>query len=344
MAQNAPVAAKERRGTLALACAAILAFTLSLAGSALKSTIQVYFSSIAHGLNADLGVFAWSTTSFAIVIAIASPVVGAMADRFGGAAILVTGSVLAGTTFLVCAAVPSVLLFAPTYGVVGALSFTMMSYVPLGKLADELFAERGEGLAYAVMTNGPAVGFITLVPLWVWVGSFVSWRPIFVAAGVVMLAVLTPLALLLKRLAAEDGDAEGGGHIDIARPGFREQVSFALRDRSFVTLAIAFTGCGVTMAFVDVHLVTDLDMAGMQSSVVSGSLSLLGAFEILGALIAGRQCDRGRLKQTLVTGYALRGTAMLMLAFTPTTATSLIFGVVFGASYMVTVVATSIWV
>jgi predicted MFS family arabinose efflux permease len=98
------------------------------------------------------------------------------------------------------------------------------------------------------------------------------------------------------------------------------------------------------MAFVDVHFVTHLDMAGMGPAVVSGSLAVLGTFEILGALVAGRLCDRGRIKQTLACGYGLRGSAMLLVAFTPTAATSLIFGLVFGVSYMATVVATTLWV
>ncbi len=330
--------------------AAVLAFTLSLSGSALKNTIQVDFSPIAADLGSTLGQFAWSTTTFAVVIAVASPIVGVLADRFGGAAVLVTGTVLAGVTFLACAAAPGVGVFAPVYGVFGAFAFTMLSYVPLGKLASELFAEQGEGLAYAVMTNGPAVGFVVLVPLWVWLGTFVSWRLVFTAAGTAMLAVLTPLALVLRRLSADtedeavpaevavDGDAAG------AVSTFRARLGTVLRDRTFRTLSLAFAGCGVTMAFVDVHLVTHLDMAGMGATVVSGTLAVLGVFEILGSLVAGRLCDQGRIKETLVGGYGLRGVAMVLVAFHPTAATSLLFGVVFGVSYLATVVATTLWI
>jgi predicted MFS family arabinose efflux permease len=332
-----------QRRTAVLVFAATLALVLSLSGSALKSTVQVYFAMIANGLHAGLGTFAWSTTTFAIVIAVASPLVGALADRFGGSAVLVTGTVLAGGTFLFCAAVPDVLLFAPVYGIIGALSFTMLSYVPLGKLADELFAGRGEGLAYAVMTNGPAVGFMVLVPVWVWLGTLVSWRVVFVGAGVAMLVVLTPLALMIRRLAAEDTGAGPAGPPDVPLTA-RERLVLAVGNRSFMILAVAFGACGVTMAFIDVHMVADLEMAGMHPVVVSGSLSLLGAFEIAGSLVAGRMCDRGLIKQTLVAGYALRGTAMLLLALTPTAATAMVFGALFGLSYMVTVVATTLWI
>jgi predicted MFS family arabinose efflux permease len=340
---TADFARTSSRRIRSLIFAAALAFTLSLAGSALKSTVQVYFSSIAGSMHVGIGAFAWSTTSFAIAIAIASPVVGVLADRFGGAAVLVAGTALAGAAFLLCAIAPSVLVFAPTYGIVGALSFTMLSYVPLGKLADELFAGRGEGLAYAAMTNGPAVGFIVLVPLWVWVGTMVSWRVVFTVAGAVMLTLLTPLALQIRRLSTDDPDAGPIVTTDFQLT-FRQRLASAVSNRSFVILAIAFGGCGVTMAFVDVHFVADMNMAGMRPAVVSGSLASLGALEIVGSLVAGRMCDRGLIKQTLMIGYAMRGTAMLLFAFTPTTATALGFGVIFGVSYMVTVVSTSLWV
>lgn len=344
MTRSAEIAAASRdRRMRSLAFAAAFAFTLSLAGSALKSTVQVYFDSIAGSLHVGIGAFAWSTTSFAIAIAIASPVVGGLADRVGAAAVLVAGTVLAGAAFLVCAIAPGVLVFAPVYGVAGAVAFTMLSYVPLGKLADELFRGRGEGLAYAAMTNGPAVGFVVLVPLWVWVGSMVSWRVVFAVAGTVMLGLLTPLALQIRRFSSEAPGTVAAA-ATVAQIGFRQRLATALGNRSFVLLALAFGGCGVTMAFVDVHLVADMNMAGMQPPVVSGSLAILGTLEILGSLVAGRMCDRGLIKLTLMLGYAVRGVAMLLFAVTPTMVTSLGFGAVFGASYMMTVVSTVLWV
>jgi predicted MFS family arabinose efflux permease len=325
----------------ALVFAAGLAFTLSLAGSALKSTVTVNFPDIAHGLNTTVDRFAWSTTIFAIGIALASPLVGAMADRWGGSTVLTTGTVLAGAAFLLCAAAPGVLQFAPTYGVLGSISYTMLSYVPLGKLADELFAGRGEGLAYAAMTDGPAVGFIVLVPLWVWLGSQLSWRTVFVAVGAIMLVLLTPLALLLGRLSASGDVGPASAPLPMS---IGERLRTVLGDRDFIFVTLAFGGCGVTMAFVDVHLVNDLQMADMPGGVVSGTLSLLGLFELIGSLVAGRLCDHGLIRPTLVVGYGLRALAMFMLVAAPNTASSLGFGVVFGASYMVTVVATMLWI
>jgi predicted MFS family arabinose efflux permease len=329
-------------GSAGLILAAGLAFTLSLAGSALKSTVQVYFSDVAASLSVGIGLFAWSTTLFAVGIAVASPVVGYLADRFGGAIVLVAGSLITGGTFLACAVAPSTYVFAPIYGLFGSVAFTMLSYVPLGKLADELFAERGEALAYAVMTNGPAVGFMVLVPLWVWLGTFLSWRAVFVFAGIFMILVLVPLAAYLRHLTNDDGTLDGVDSRE--RVGLKSRLTPLVGNYRYLALTLAFGGRGVTMAFVDVHMVTDMHMANVDATAISASIFLLGLLEIVGALAAGKVCDRGYVKQTLLVGYGLRGIAMLTFAFTPTIATSLAFGVIFGSSYMATVVATTIWI
>lgn len=331
-----------RARTTALMTVAGLAFVLSLSGSAIKNTVQVYFSDIADGLGVGIGAFAWSTTLFAAGIAVASPVVGYSADRFGGAPVLVTGTALTGLTFLVCAAAPTTVLFAPVYGVVGSAAFAMLSFVPLGKLADELFTGRGEGLAYAVMTNGPAVGFMVLVPLWVWLGTFLSWRSVFALAGIVMLVAMVPLSLYLGRSVRRlQLGIEAGVPAQI---GVTMRVAIAVRDRRYVLLVLAFGGCGVTMAFVDVHMVADMQMAGVHPTAVSVSIFVLGLLEIVGALVAGRLCDRGLIKQTLLAGYALRGAAMVIFGFSPTAVSSIAFGALFGASYMATVIATTLWI
>lgn len=321
-----------------------LAFALSLSGSALKSIVQVYFSDIAHGLSVGLGTFAWATTLFAIGIAVASPIVGYLADRFGGAPVLVFGTILAALTFLACAAAPSAFAFAPVYGMLGSIAYTMLSYVPLGKLADEVFANRGEGLAYSVMTNGPAVGFMVLVPLWVWLGTFLSWRTVFAIAGAFMLVVLTPVALFLRASLAEDTQNTEDSETLATSISIAARLRPILSNGRYVALAVSFGGCGVTMAFIDVHMVNSMHMAGVGPSAISGAVFLLGLLEIVGALVAGRLCDSGYVRQTLVAGYGLRGCAMLLGAVAPTAVSSLAFGALFGASYMATVVATTLWV
>lgn len=329
-----------RRSVLILATG--MALLLSLAGSALKSTVQVNIVHMARDLHVGLGGFAWSTTLFALMIAAASPLVGYFADRFGGAVTLTSGAVLAGAAFVICAVAPNIAVFVLAYGLLGAFAFTLLSFIPLAVLVDQLFEGRGEGLSYATLTNGPAIGFIVLVPLWVALQSVAGWRPVLFTIGLVFWVVLAPVAWSLRRFTTDQhGSAQDTA---LKQAPLTSRLAGMVRIPAFVLLALAFFGCGATMAFIDVHLVADLEMNHVAPGITSATLVILGITEILGSLVAGHYCDQGMIKRTLVAAYVLRSSAMLLIAVSPSAISALAFGAIFGTSYLMSVVATTMWV
>ncbi|WP_181070391.1 MFS transporter [Rathayibacter rathayi] len=112
----------------------------------------------------------------------------------------------------------------------------------------------------------------------------------------------------------------------------------------FAPLALAFMACGATMAFINVHLMPDMADHGVTSTAMSSAMILIGSTEIIGAFIAGLLCDRGFVRGILLAAYLLRGSAVLLLAVGPNDVVVHFFGVVFGSSYLMTVVATTVWI
>lgn len=330
-------ASRVRRSVSAgLVASVVLGFTISLFGSSLKNTVQVFFLPMAQSFGESRGTFALATTIFAITYAVAAPLAGAIADRFGPGRVLLGGTVAAGLAFLVSALVPAFAVFVAVYGVLAAFAYAMLSYVPLGVLVDRLFADGRKGFFYALLTNGTAAGFILLVPLWTWLGQRQSWNSVLVVLGLTLLVVVTPLTAWRFR-----------GELRV-RPapritGARATLGSALSSSVFWRLAGAFFACGATMAFIDVHLVPYLQDMRVAADVRATSVVLLGTFEIIGSFVAGWLCDRDQIKRTLIGGYVVRACALLLLVITPNSRGAIVFGVVFGASYMVTVVATSVW-
>lgn len=328
---------------------AAAAFLLTLAGSALKNTVQVYFVPMADTFGGSRGSLAWATTLFAVTCAVASPVVGAIADRIGGAATLALGTGLSGVALVGCALSGQLWLFVLVYAVIAAMASTMLSFVPLGVLVDELFRDGRKGLVYALLTNGSAVGFVVLVPLWSWLGSWASWQSVLLVVGLLFLCVLTPMALLVARASARavaPAAEEGAEEAEPARQSltFKERWRLTLGNRDMRLLAVAFFACGTTMAFIDVHFMPFMHDHGMSHAVSSTAIALLGAFEIAGGLLAGLLCDRGWIKRVLLAAYAVRSAAMVLLVLTPTDTLAMAFGAVFGISYLATVIATTLWV
>jgi predicted MFS family arabinose efflux permease len=264
--------------------------------------------------------------------------VGALSDRIGPAAVLRIGVGISGATFIAMAAFGNFGVFAVVYGVVGAFGYAALAYVPIGVLVDRVFPPDRKGFFFALLTNGTAVGFIVLVPLWIWLGDLLAWQAVLAGLGLVFLLVLFPLSLTLRVGAAPAATAQSA--TEASRPSAR--LTTLLRG-PFVGLALAFLACGVTMAFVDVHLISHLHDNSVSNGATSSAMVLLGVAEVIGAFIAGIACDRGHIRSILLVAYALRGTAMVIVAVSPSAASAQVFGVVFGASFLMTVVATTMW-
>src|SRR5688572_12419784 len=122
--------------------ATTVSFVISMAGSSMKSTVQVLFLPIADDFDVSRGALAVGTTLFAVVTALASSAVGHLADRIGAVPVLAIGAGITGVVLVVCAVATDIRVFVPTYGVLGAIGCTMLSFVPLGVLADQLFQGR----------------------------------------------------------------------------------------------------------------------------------------------------------------------------------------------------------
>ncbi|MGK5730423.1 MFS transporter [Streptomyces sp. URMC 124] len=324
-----------------LVLAASLGFVVCLLGSALKNTVQVYFEPMAETFGQHRGSFALATTVFAVTYAFAAPLTGMLADRIGPARVLMTGTCLAGVSLLLCANLSAFPAFVAVYGVLVSFAYTMLSYVPIGVLVDRLFSDGKKGFFYALLTNGTAAGFMLLVPLWTWLGHHTDWQYVLDGLGVLLLVVIAPLTVLLARRMPARAPAARAA---TAPGGFGARWRMVVGSSVLWRLAGAFFACGATMAFIDVHMLTYLSDMHVDSGVSSLSLVLLGICEIIGSLIAGRLCDRGFIKRVLVGGYALRAISMFLIAVHPNATLVLVFGVLFGASYLVTVVATSVWV
>jgi predicted MFS family arabinose efflux permease len=314
----------------------VLGFVVCLMGSSLKNTVQVFFVPMAQLLGETRGSFALATTVFAITYAIAAPLTGAMSDRVGPGRVLVLGTVAAGASLLLCAWVPSFAAFVVVYGVLAAFAYAMLSYVPIGVLVDRVFADGRKGFFYALLTNGTAAGFILLVPLWELLGRYTSWNAVLTGLGAFILLVITPLTALRFGSRASTKQVP----VSVGRP----RVGVVLSSSVFWRLGAAFFACGATMAFIDVHLIPYLGDMRMSTQSMSAIMVVLGLFELGGALVAGRLCDRSLIKAVLVGGYAIRAGAMFMIAAQPDTFRVFTFAALFGVSYMATEVATSMWV
>lgn len=314
-----------------------LGFAVMFVSSSIKGVYQVFFSDLAIHFGRSRGEFAWSGTLFMLTTGLLSPVVGWLSDRIGPLRTVLVGCLAAGITLTGVALWPNAFwLFVFLYGIGAAFALAAMTYVPMGMLVDRLFEERKKGFAYAMVTNGTAIGFIVLSPLWIWIQPQVAWQAVFLALGLLFLG---PVAVLLWRASRQALPLQQAAAHASAVANWK-----AVRaDAGFYALAIGFFGCGATMAFVDVHLIAFWQDAGTPRAQMGLSMSALGVLELLSGLAAGWLATRYGKHGLLAGFYVLRGVAMLLLLSSASHVSTVGFALVFGASYLGTVVLTSMY-
>lgn len=318
-----------------------LGFLVMFLSTSVKSVYQVYFSDLADHFGQGRSDFAWSGSLFMLVTGLASPLVGSLSDRLGPLRTVMLGALAAGLALLGASLGSTSLgLFVLAYGVFGAFGLAAMTYVPMGVLVDRLFERKKTGLAYAIITNGTSIGFIILSPFWLWLQPQTDWTRTFLVTGLILAGPVAAMIWLADRKAAR---------VDLGTPARSEStpgLSWLRRvcsDPGFYALALGFIGCGATMAFIDVHLVAFWQDLGTSRTHMGLSLSLLGVLELVSGLASGWLAMRMDKFALLAAFYLMRSLAMLMLLSTDTQVQTLVFAALFGASYLGTVVLTSMF-
>jgi MFS family permease len=316
--------------------AAVLAvgFWVMFLSSAIKGLFQVYFVDLSAHFGGSRTDMALAGSLFVLCTGLMSPVVGRLSDRCGPLWTVAIGSFCAGVMLLGVSLWPhSQLLFVLLYGLLGAFALAAMSFVPMGILVDRLVQSRSKALAFAVVSNGTAIGFIVLSPLWIWLQQWLAWPVLFNRVGWLFLLPLTlALSWVAWRVPLAPAPNSGGA------PGLLPQLA---KDPRLYWLALSFFSCGASMAFIDVHLLPYWQGSAVLPSVQASGLSLLGVLELGSGLLAGWLATRFNKGALLAGFYLLRCAAVLVLLAPPTPYTVYLFALLFGASYLGTVVLTS---
>lgn len=325
-------------------------FLVMFFSTSIKSLYQVYFADLATHFGRGRSDFAWSGAVFMLVTGLASPLVGWLSDRHGPLRTVVIGCLAAGValagTSLFDRSIP---VFVLGYGLFAAFGLAAMTYVPMGVLVDRLFEQKKSGLAFAVVTNGTSISFIVLSPFWLWLAPKATWETTFLLTGAFLALPLAGLAWFAAAKSKSAGLDAANAASEADEPTVTAKAppprawSLLRRDSGFHALAIGFMGCGASMAFIDVHLVAFWQDHSTPRALMGVSLSLLGVLELISGLLTGWLAMRLPKRTLLGAFYVLRSCAVLLLLGASEDLRTLGFAVVFGATYLGTVVLTSMF-
>src|SRR5205814_6765444 len=136
----------------------------------------------------------------------------------------------------------------------------------------------------------------------------VGWRATYVGVGIFCVAVMVPLALVLRRRPPALGPAPQSAHA-----GARAERPLGLSSNALmVLLCIAGVACCVAMSMPQVHIVAYCSDLGYGAARGAEMLSLMMGFGIVSRLSFGWISDHIGGLRTLLLGSVLQGVALLL--------------------------------
>ncbi|AUQ51462.1 transporter, MFS family [Phaeobacter inhibens] len=298
--------------------------------------------------------FGWLRSEFSLAIAIQNlawgigqPIFGAIAEKIGDRKAIIIGALIyaAGLVFSAWATTPFEMQayeWLVGFGIAGTGFGVVLAVV--GRAS----SDENRSMSLAIVTAAGSAGQIFGAPTAEWLLTFLSWQSVFLVFAGVVLALIATLPLMRAPEAASKAELEESMGAILKK---------AFKDPSYTLIFLGFFSCGYQLAFVTAHFpafVTEmcgpilpggaLYSIGITSTSALGAvaISLIGAANVGGTLLAGWLGNRYSKKYLLAAIYAGRtiaAAAFILVPITPVTV--IVFSIVMGSLWLATVPLTS---
>ncbi|MCW5981250.1 MAG: MFS transporter [Bryobacteraceae bacterium] len=245
----------------------------------------------------------------AMTVAVCSPVLGRLLDRYGARRVVLFCMAVFGVAFgSLSLLTPSLLHLYATFFIIGAVGngTTQMGYA---RAVSSWFTHQ-RGMALALVMAGVGAGSIVFPTLAQAIIDARGWRSAYLALGVIVLAMGIPLTALFVR----ENPGAGASRPTAAGSSVREGVA----SRAFwLLVATLFLG-SIAVNGAITHLSPLLTDRGVNADRAALAVSVLGAASLAGRLVTGRLLDRyfgPKVSFVLLLGVAA-GISLLAVAST----------------------------
>jgi MFS family permease len=297
-----------------------------------RTTFSLFFPPIVDEFGWERGVTAGAFSFGFLVSGAVSPLIGRLMDRFGPRAVMELGVALMAAGLLLAPLTTQPWHLYLTIGVLVGAGSVCLGYSGQSLFLPNWFIRR-RGFAMGLAFAGVGLGSITLLP---WVQHMIEqtgWRTACTAMGLVVLIVLAPINLLLRKRPEDigllpDGDAAPtalsvspvSNIVDRDWAAIDWTLSRALRTARFWWLAIGYFGGLYIWYAVQVHQTKYLLDIGFSPAVAVWALGVVSLLGIPGQVLLGHVSDRvGRewIWTASCFGFAICFAALIALAHVP---------------------------
>ena len=312
---------------------AVVFVTMGVAVNA-RTAFSLLFPPILDEFGWDRGMTAGAFSFGFIVSAIMSPSLGRLMDRRGPLVVNELGVVLIGSGLLLATLVREPWQLYATLGMLVGGGSVCLGYTGQGLFLPNWFVRR-RGLAMSMAFSGVGVGSVILLP---WLQSMIAragWRSACLALGIVVLVLLLPLNLLVRRRPEDIGlapDGDGSSHgavaaratanvVDPAWVAVDWTLARAMRTSRFWWIAVGYFCALFAWYAVQVHQTKYLVEIGFTPALAAwalGGVSLAGIPARSHSAICRIASDGNSSGWSARLGFAAAFLLLLLLRDSPT--------------------------
>jgi MFS family permease len=309
-----------------------IAFVTMAVGVNARTAFSVLFPAILDEFGWDRGVTAGAFSFGFLVSALVTPFVGRLMDLRGPRPVIELGVVTMGVGLLLASLIHEPWQLYLTLGALAGGGVNCLAYTGQSLYLTNWFVRR-RGLALSIAFSGVGIGSITILPWQGWIIQAAGWRSACVWLGILVLALLGPLNLLLKRRPEDFGLAPDGmlsgsvstdraaNVVDHAWAAVDWTLGRALRTGRFWWIAAGYF-CGLFSWYaVQVHQTKYLVEIGFGPSEAAWALGLVSLVAIPGQIAFGHLSDRiGREWVWMIgnVGFVICYVTLVLLRDAPT--------------------------
>ena len=283
-------------------------------------------------MSAEMG---WSRTGVAtaallnfLAMSVGAFAWGALSDRFGTRAVVLSGGVLLGAGLVAASRATTLGWFQVLFGVIVGLAAGSL-YAPMTSTTTRWFT-KNRTLAVALVSAGLSFGSTFMAPLARWLISAYDWRTAMLMIGDLVWLVVIPAAFLVRN----PPSSLAGSASAAAGDGAGLTVGQALRTPQFAAIAFTHFACCAAHSGPIFHMVTNAIDHGVTAMAAATIFSVAGVASFSGKIVAGLVADRAGAKRTLVVGLTIQAVAISLYLFTRELggfyAVALMFGFAYG--------------
>lgn len=266
----------------------------------------------------------------------ATPFVGALADRYGAARVLMGGAIAyaIGTAMMAYADTPAVLHLGG--GILVGIGVAASSFGIVMAAFGRLVPPEKRSWAFGIATAAGSMGQFVFAPLG---GAFIAafgWHTALLLLAASTLSILVfAVPLMAQNTSASKAQV---GEADIS---MREAITRAFGHHSYLLLVSGFFVCGFQLAFITVHLPPYLAEHGISKEFAGLAMGAIGLFNVAGSYASGIIGGKYQKRFPLSLIYILRSVAVAAFILLPITPlTTIIFTASMGVLWLSTVPLT----